>query len=340
MEAGAHVNAEVQPGQAGDASLPSPLRYPGGKSRVAKLLLAHAPEHSSYREPFAGGAALFFRKPKVAENWLNDLHPGLYAFYRTLRDNFAAFARLCREQRGSRREVFQRWISRKDLMQATGAEALLERAMQFYYINRTVWGGRVVYDPSRESRLYFSNPQGWDNLEKKLRLLEQVSEKLQGVRITCLSFEECLADTDEETFIYCDPPYIRDTNCHPTDKLYDKSFGEESHRRLAELLRETQAKVMVSYDDCPQARALYSVPGWHAEKLSWKYCGRYAVTKEAKANGLKERKVMGKELLVLNYAPDPKAPERQRRVPGSDLDLVGGGVGKPAHSRGINRISA
>jgi len=124
---------------------------------------------------------------------------------------------------------------------------------------------------------------------------------LQGVKITCLSFEECLADADEETFIYCDPPYIRDTNCHPTDKLYDKSFGEESHRRLAQLLRGTRAKVMLSYDDCPEARALYSAPSWHTEGLSWKYCGRYAVTKEAKANGVKERKVLGNELLVLNY---------------------------------------
>jgi len=332
MEAGAHVNAEVQPRQAGDASLPSPLRYPGGKSRAARQLLAYAPEHRAYREPFAGGAALFFRKPKAGENWLNDLHPGLYAFYRTLRDNFEAFARLCQKQRGDRRKLFDYWVSRKDLMQATGAEALLERAVQFYYINRTVWGGRVVYDPNRESRLYFSNPQGWENLEKKLRLLAQVSEKLQRVRITCTSFEECLADADEETFIYCDPPYMRDTNCHPTDKLYDKSFGEESHRRLAQLLRETRAKVMLSYDDCPEARALYDAPGWHTEELRWRYCGRHAVTKEAKANGVKERKVLGNELLVLNYEADSPAS--------SDINLVGAGVGKRAHSRGISRIIA
>ena len=313
----------IRPRWSADVPLPSPLRYPGGKSRAARQLLAYAPEHRAYREPFAGGAALFLRKLKVAENWLNDLHPGLYAFYLTLRDNFEAFARLCREQRGDRRTLFNYWVSRKDLMQAAGDEALLERAVQFYYINRTVWGGRVVYDPSRESRLYFSNPQGWDNLEKKLGLLKQVSEKLQGVRVTCVSFEECLADADEETFIYCDPPYIRDTNCHPTDKLYDKSFGEESHHRLAQLLRETQAKVMLSYDDCPQARALYDAPGppsvasakegWHFEHLSWKYCGRYAMTKEAKANGVKEQKVLGNELLLLNYEA-PTAPEASAKL--------------------------
>lgn len=286
---------------AGNLSLRSPLRYPGGKSRVASLLLKYAPPHREYREPFAGGAALFFRKPKVERNWLNDLHPGLYAFYVTLRDNFEAFARLCREQRGDRRALFEYWASRRDLMELRGDEGLLERAVQFYYINRTVWYGRVVYDPNRKSRLYFSNPQGWDNLEKKLHHLSLISRKLQGVRITCLSFEECLGDADPDTLIYCDPPYIRDTHCHPTDKLYDRSFGPESHRLLAELVSKTPAKVMLSYDDCPQTRSLYAGDGWHLIPLRWKYCGRYALTKEAKANGLKERKVTGRELLVLNY---------------------------------------
>ncbi len=284
-----------------DGSLRSPLRYPGGKSRVAKLLLSYAPRHDEYREPFVGGGALFFRKPKVDRNWLNDLHPGLYAFYVTLRDDFEAFAELCRQQKGDRRKLFNRWVSRRDLMEAEGDDDLLERALQFYYINRTVWYGRVIYDPERKSRLYFSNPEGWNHLDKKLRLLERISQKLQGVTITCLSFEKCLAGADKDTFIYCDPPYIRDTNCHPTDKLYDNGFGAESHRILADLLRKTPAKVMLSYDDCPEARRLYPGNKWHFEPLQWKYCGRYAVTKEAKANGIKERKVTGKELLVLNF---------------------------------------
>jgi len=136
-----------------------------------------------------------------------------------------------------------------------------------------------------------------------LKLLEQVSQKLQGVKITCHSFEKCLSGAREDTFIYCDPPYIRDTDCHPTDKLYDKSFGAKSHRRLAELLHRTPAKVMVSYDDCPEARELFGDSNWRFVELQWKYCGRYAVTKEAKANGIKERKVVGNELLILNYEP-------------------------------------
>jgi len=283
------------------AALKSPLRYPGGKTRVAKQLLAYAPEHEQYREIFAGGAALFFRKAKSKDSWINDRHPGLYAFYIALRDHFASFSAMCRKQNGKLRDIFDCWVARRDLMDAKGDDDLVERAVQFYFINRTVWGGRVVYDPDRKSRLYFSNPEGWRNLDNKLEQLKRISQKLQSVRITCLSFEQCMDDLSEDTFVYCDPPYIRDTYCHASDKLYDKSFNEQHHSLLAQSLGRTPAKIMVSYDDCPQARQLYDASKWRFIELKWKYCGRYAVTKEEKANGTKERKVEGRELLILNY---------------------------------------
>jgi len=285
-----------------DPPLRSPLRYPGGKTRVAKLFAPYFPEHTDYREVFAGGAAVFFFKPLAKKNWLNDLHPGLYALWVTLRDDFDAFARLCKKQKGDLRALFKHWaFGRRDLMEARGKDHLLERAVQYYYLNRTVWGGRVVFDPKRTSRLYFSNPDGWNNLDKKLEHLRQVSHKLQGVTITCQGYETCLAGATADTFIYADPPYYRETSGHLTDKLYDKSFDVECHRRLAKTLSDVPAKVMVSYDDCPEARALYE--GWRFVPLQWKYCGRYAVTKEAKAAGRKEKKVTGRELLILNYTP-------------------------------------
>jgi len=285
---------------AAHAPLRSPLRYPGGKTRVAKLFTPFFPDHTAYREIFAGGAAIFFHKPLAKKNWLNDLHPGLYALWRTLRDDFEAFAELCKQQDGGRRARFDYWaVERRDLMDAVGSDHLLDRAIQFYYLNRTVWGGRVVFDPRRKSRLYFSNPDGWNNLEKKLAHLGQISDKLQGATITCQSYEKCLARATSNTFIYADPPYYRESTGHITDKLYDKSFGFECHRKLADALKKTPAKVMVSYDDCSEVRKLYQ--GWRIEELQWKYCGTYAVSKDAKANGVKEKKVTGRELLIMNY---------------------------------------
>jgi len=284
-----------------ESPLKSPLRYPGGKTRVAKLFSNYIPVHKKYREIFAGGAALFFHKPKSEVNWINDNHSGLYAFYTALRDNFESFVKLCLQQKGDLKNIFSYWVNRRDLMNAHGNESILERAIQFYFINRTVWGGRVVYDYNRKSRLYFSNPEGWNNIDKKIEHLTKISKKLKNVKITCKSFDECLNNLTKDTFIYCDPPYIRDTNCHPTDKLYDKTFSEKHHNLLAKLLQNIPAKVMISYDNCPRAHELYNTGKWRFIELEWKYCGRYAMTKENKINGIKEKKVSGKELLILNY---------------------------------------
>jgi len=289
-------------------SLRSPLRYPGGKSRVARLLAPYIPEHEEYREIFFGGGGLFFHKPKAKHNWINDLHPGLYAFWKTLRDQFDEFEALCRKQPASNeatlRATFDYWCGRDDLMKASGDDKLLERAVQYYFINRTVWTGRVVYDPARRSRLYFSNPEGWGNLEKKLKHLRACSEKLQGVKITNLPFEQCLEGATPDTFIYADPPYYRDSLDVPTSKLYEGHFPIEAHTALRDLLAASPARAMISYDDRPEVRKLYADKAiWRLVPLEWKYCGRYAVTNDAKAKGRKEQKVSGQELLIVNRPP-------------------------------------
>ena len=298
----------VDPAQA----LVSPLRYPGGKSRVALRLMPFLPEgHTDYREPFIGGGAIFLRKPKVRRNWINDLHPGLYAFWRAIRDHYGAFADLCRAQpTRNLRATFNRWIKRRDLMIAKGTDDLVERAVQFYFINRTVWTGRVVYDPARRSRLYFSNPGGWDKLDKKLAHLRRCSEKLRRVKITQQSFEKCLTRTTADTFVYADPPYYRDSLDTPTSRLYDVDFPVAQHKRLRDLLAASRGKVMISYDDRDEVRELYADDSkWRIVELKWKYCGRFAKTKLQRENNHTERKVTGRELLIVNYDPTVEATD-------------------------------
>jgi len=59
--------------------------------------------------------------------------------------------------------------------------------------------------------------------------------------------------------------------------------------------------------DRPEVRALYRGSGWRIIPLAWKYCGRYAKSNRDRAAGRKERKVTGRELLIVSY--DPPAAE-------------------------------
>ena len=64
----------------------TPLTYYGGKQRLAGRIVALMRHHRVYLEPFAGGAAVLFRKPRAARETLDYLDSRVMRFWRALRD--------------------------------------------------------------------------------------------------------------------------------------------------------------------------------------------------------------------------------------------------------------
>ncbi len=71
-------------------SLKTPLRYPGGKSRVAKMLVDQMPDSfTEYREPFLGGGSVaieFTKRFPDTPVWVNDKYVHLYNFWCQLQE--------------------------------------------------------------------------------------------------------------------------------------------------------------------------------------------------------------------------------------------------------------
>ena len=61
------------------------IPYFGGKSRLAKTIIAKFPEHQCYVEVFAGGASVFFAKDPSKVEVLNDLDRELVTLYRAVK---------------------------------------------------------------------------------------------------------------------------------------------------------------------------------------------------------------------------------------------------------------
>ena len=66
----------------------SPLRYPGGKSKLSAYILETMKQNDlvggTYVEPFAGGAAIawyLLLEEHVEQVYINDLNPSIYAFW-------------------------------------------------------------------------------------------------------------------------------------------------------------------------------------------------------------------------------------------------------------------
>ncbi len=64
----------------------TPLTYYGGKQLLAAQIVPLMPASRVYIEPFAGGAAVLFAKPRVERETLNDKDGWIMRFWRALRE--------------------------------------------------------------------------------------------------------------------------------------------------------------------------------------------------------------------------------------------------------------
>src|ERR1035441_732283 len=73
-----------------------PLAYIGGKNRLAKQIISMLPEHTTYVEPFAGGAQVFFHKEPSRVEVLNDLDGEMVNFFRVCQQHYEELLRYTR----------------------------------------------------------------------------------------------------------------------------------------------------------------------------------------------------------------------------------------------------
>lgn len=271
------------------------FRYPGGKSKknVCLKILSKAPANfKEYREPFVGGGGVYFHIPPLITRWINDLDQDLMSVYAALKVDPGSFIKNCRaiksiDTGGTEEELKQKFLEFK----ASTAESCAEKALKYFFINRTVWNGRVNYD--KPSRVYFSNPTGWDIVFTDK--LEKAAWLLNNTILTYSDYSRLLEADGDDVWIYCDPPYVKNTNLAPSSQLYKHNFTYEDHELLAEKVKSCKHKVLISYDDDEKGfiRSLYK--NFNLYKDEWTYCG------SSSAVGQPKTKRKGEELIIMNY---------------------------------------
>lgn len=266
--------------------LRSPLRYPGGKQRAIKEIAKHLPEHArEYREPMVGGGSVYFhlRQRAFAETyWINDKFTDLVEFWRASQDEGQCL-RLRKELLALKSELTSA-EAMKDYFQRTRKltpEDPFEKALLFFFFNRVTFSGTTkaggFSTEASKKRFTFSS----------IERLTGMPAALAGVKITNLDVESVISEPGDDVFIFLDPPYYR------AERLYGKdgSLHSFDHARLAQVLKETGHRFLITYDDCEEIRQLYK---W-ARIKSWRL--QYGMNN---CNKDKTSKI-GDEILVCNY---------------------------------------
>jgi DNA adenine methylase len=230
-----------------------PLSYVGGKRRIAKHLVSLIPSHTAYVEPFAGGAQVFFHKPRSKIEVLNDLDDEVYNFLRICQRHPAELARVLRLQPASRQ------IFRAHHEQRSADLTDIERAARFFYLQKNSWGGHRV----RQNFHYcVSKPPNYrpDFLPEAL---SAAADRLTRVQIEHLPYEDVFRQYDRpQTFFYCDPPYVG-------VDLYQHNFSDQQFAELARLLGSLKGRFLLSINDCPKAREWFAP--FHRREIAFTY---------------------------------------------------------------------
>ena len=230
-----------------------PLSYIGGKRRIAKQLVALIPDHRTYVEPFAGGAQVFFHKPRSKVEVLNDLDDEIVNFLKICQRHPHELSRLLRWQPASRR-LFD-WHQQ----QPPGLLTDVERAARFFYLQKNTWGGKRT---RQNFHFAVTKPPSYTPATLQKRLLA-VAERLDGVQLEASRYDTVLKQYDRPTtFFYLDPPYVG-------VDLYQHNFSDQQFEELVRQLHAITGRFLLSINDCPKARAWFA--GFHRMEIAFTY---------------------------------------------------------------------
>lgn len=236
--------------------------YIGGKKQLARTIVERigAIEHTTYAEAFVGMGGVFLRRPmKPKAEVINDASRDVATFFRVLQRHYQAFLDMLRWQLASRAE-FER-------LNAQDPETLtdLERAARFLYLQRLSFGGKVA---SRSFGIDTRGPARFD-ITRLQPLLEAVHDRLAGVWIECLPWQDFIQRWDRpSTLFYLDPPYWG------TEHFYGRGlFGREEFEQLSTALQGLQGRFILSLNDVPEVRELFGWASIETVELSYQVGG-------------------------------------------------------------------
>lgn len=271
----------------------SPLRYPGGKWRLAnyfeRLIYLNSLSRCRYVEPYAGGASLALSlliDEHVSEIYLNDLDPAIHAFWHSVIKCTDDFVQLIEAASVTPEE----WAKQRTLYGEGLSVGKLTLGFATFFLNRTnhsgILNGGMIGGKSQQGRWRIDARFNKAELIRRIKRIGSLGGSIHLSQLDALHFLKRL-NLKSASLIYLDPPYyVAGRN------LYMNAYRPNDHLAVRECVGNLSAPWVVSYDDIWQIRRLYR--GEKSRKLELLHTARSSR--------------IGKE--VLFFASDLKIPAR------------------------------
>jgi len=239
----------------------SPLRYPGGKNKLAKFIAKICADNQingHYVEPYAGGASValyLLLENKVAEITINDFDRSVYAFWHSAIKNTKKFCELIQNTD----ITVENWGKAKEVQKNKKKARLLDLGFSTFFLNRTnisgildagLIGGKAQHGKYKMDCRFNKN-----ELIKKIKAIAKQKKRIHLYNLDALDLVKKIESEyqNTQTIFYFDPPYYL-----KGQSLYINYYKHEDHEEVSNAIRQIKnVHWIVSYDNTPEIKKIY-----------------------------------------------------------------------------------
>lgn len=240
----------------------SPLRYPGGKNKLAAFVAKICVDNSingHYVEPYTGGGsvALFLlMEGYVQKITINDKDRSIYAFWHSVLNNAA---RLC-ELIDSTDITLENWRIQKEIQNNKNTANLLELGFSTLFLNRTnrsgIIRGGAIGGISQEGDYKIDCRFNKEEIKKRIRAIADKKRQIKLYKKDAIKLVDKIEKdaSDQNVIFYFDPPYYL-----KAESLYMNHYEFKNHKTVSDrIARIKNINWIVSYDNNENIQKLYS----------------------------------------------------------------------------------
>ena len=252
----------------------SPLRYPGGKRKLASFFYTTFDENDlhngTYVEPFAGGASialsLLFNE-YVSNIIINDIDRSIYAFWYSVLFNNKKLCNLILETKINQNV----WKKCKTLQKQKERTDLLNLGFSTFFLNRTnhsgIINGGMIGGRKQLGKWKIDARFNRKELVDRISCIGEYRDRISLYNMDAYDLVKRLNPyLSKRTLFYFDPPYYEKGK-----KLYENYYKTDDHIKMADEIRSINfAKWIVSYDNKFEVKKMYE------DCRSFKYCLNYS----------------------------------------------------------------
>lgn len=240
----------------------SPLRYPGGKGRLAPFVRTLFERNNlvdgHYVEPYAGGAAVglsLLLLEYASRIYINDISKPVYLFWKAVLEDTDALCRKIRDKQVTPEE----WKRQRNIVFHYHDHSCVSVAFAFFFLNRTnrsgiIHSGGMIGGNHQTGNWKIDARYNKPELIGRIETIATYSNRIHASNKDAEAFlKTTVPSLPDKSLTFLDPPYFTQGQ-----SLYENHYQPADHIRLAGMVKKSlRQNWIISYDNHPRIRKAY-----------------------------------------------------------------------------------